>query len=81
LQQNKITGNETVKVKNLGLLQGPRRERVILFVIAIAGFVAMLQPEWMILTATGAAEVVAGIYFYWSARYAHPARRPKGATR
>lgn len=56
-------------------------ERVVLFVIAIAGFVAMLQPEWMILVASGAAEVVAGIYFYWSARYAHPARRPKGATR
>ena len=56
-------------------------ERVVLFVIGVAGFVALLYPDWMIRTATGAAEVVAGIYFYWSARYAHPARRRQAATR
>ena len=51
------------------------------FLIGVAGFVALLYPDWMIRTATGAAEVVAGIYFYWSARYAHPARRRQAATR
>ena len=55
-------------------------ERVVLFVLGAAGFVAMLQSDWLILAATGAAEVAAGIYFYWSARYAHPARRRQAAT-
>ncbi len=47
-------------------------ERVVLFLIGVAGFVALLFPDWGIRSATGAAAVIATAYTYWSARTAQP---------
>ncbi len=48
-------------------------ERVVLFLIGTAGFVALLFPDWGMRSAAGAAAVIATAYAYWSARAAQPA--------
>jgi TRAP-type uncharacterized transport system fused permease subunit len=55
-------------------------ERVILFVIGAGVFVSLLDSDWKARGAAGVAAALAGIYFYWSARYGEPARRRHAAA-
>jgi TRAP transporter 4TM/12TM fusion protein len=45
-------------------------ERVVLFLIGTAGFVALLFPNWWIRSASGASAVIATAYNHWRARAA-----------
>ena len=42
-------------------------ERVVLFLVGVAGFASLLLPDWSTRCAAGGAAVVASLYLYWSA--------------
>jgi TRAP transporter 4TM/12TM fusion protein len=51
-------------------------ERVVLFVIGAAGFITLLNPDWSLRAATGAAAVVVSLYMYFSTPASQLAEQP-----
>ena len=56
-------------------------ERWILGLIGGAGFITLLRPDWTPRWIFAAVTVLLTAYFYWSARWRHPARARQAAAR